>query len=139
MKIIGTISITLALALAAGCGTSGPKLDMNKVAKMYYEQQRTRVYPAIEISNVNDLHVTGSNMHFVVNTHMEPLNIVPRDPTFMETAVPAAKDVILGGLGIMGAAQVMSKMAEQPRTVSPLVVHPDVVQPQVIQVPAGGQ
>lgn len=139
MKIISTISLALSLALAAGCGTSGPKLDMNKIAQMYYEQQRTRVYPAIELTNVNDLHVTGSNMHFVVNTHMEPMNILPRDPTFMETAIPAAKDIVLGGLGIMGAAQVMTKLADQPKTVSPTVVHPEVVQPQVIEVPTAAQ
>jgi hypothetical protein len=139
MKKTTAVALTISLALAAGCGTAGPKLDMNKVARQYYAQQTTRVYPAIEITNVNDLHVSGSNMHFVVNTHMEPLNIVPRDPGVAESLIPAAKDVILGGLGIMGAAQVMSKMAEQPRTVSPLVVHPDVVQPQVIEVPTGGQ
>ena len=139
MKKTTSVALTIRLALAAGCGTAGPKLDMNKVAQQYYAQQTTRVYPAIEITNVNDLHVTGSNMHFVVNTNMEPLNILPRDPTLMETAIPAAKDIVLGGLGIMGASQVMSKMAEQPRTVSPTIVRPAVVQPQVIEVPTAAQ
>ena len=135
MKTFALGWLIVGAGLVAGCASSGPRMDMNRIAQMYYAQQRTRVYPAIEITNVNDLHVSGSNMHFVVNTHMEPVSLIPRDPSALESLVPAAKDIVLGGLGILGATHVMSKMADQPRTVEPTVVRPEVVSPEVVTVP----
>lgn len=135
MKAFALGWLIVVAVLVAGCSSSGPRMDMNRIAEMYYAQQRTRVYPAIEITNVNDLHVSGSNMHFVVNTHMEPVSLIPRDPSALESLVPAAKDIVLGGLGILGATHVMSKMADQPRTVEPAVVRPEVVSPEVVTVP----
>ena len=119
------------VAMASGCASS-PGLDMNKVAQLYYAQQSTRVYKAYEITGVDKIE--GHNMTFTVNTHMEPLNILPRDPTWMESVMPTLGSVATFGLGAMAAQTAFKEIGKTPKTVEQPA--PLVVKPEVVMVPA---
>ena len=126
----------IAASLLAGCAATGDKqLDMNKLAQMYYGQQTTRQYPSFRVTGANDIHFSGSNMNFEVNTHMEPLNMIPRDPGLASVLIPELAKAAVAGVGIYTAGEVMKGMTQQPRTVDPVIVRPEVVQPQVVTVP----
>ena len=121
------------ITAATGCSTkNAPALDMNKVAEMFYHQQETRVYKAFEITGVN--RIEGSNMTITVQTHMEPMTLIPRDPGFLETLIPTAGNVLQFGLGAWAANTAFKELGRAPKTVEQPA--PLVVRPEVVQVPA---
>lgn len=127
------ISFVLLAGLLTGCAATGDKqLDMNKLAQLYYGQQQTRQYPSFRVTGANDIHFAGSNMNFEVNTHMEPLNMIPRDPGLASVLIPELARAAVAGVGIYTAGEVMKGLSQQPRTVDPVVVRPEVVNPVIV-------
>lgn len=121
------------LLLATGCATNAaPALDMNKVAEMFYRQQETRVYKAFEITGVN--RIEGSNMTITVQTHMEPMSLIPRDPGFLEALIPTAGNVLQFGLGAWAANTAFKELGRAPKTVEQPA--PMIVRPEIVTVPA---
>ncbi len=125
--------ICLCLAvLAAGCASNKP-LDMNKVAKLFYEQQRST--KLLELGNVSEFTLRGTNMTIAVSTELQPLSILPRDPSTVQSIAETAGRVAVAGVGIYTAGAVMSKLADQPQVISQQVVSPEIVRPEIVRVP----
>jgi len=116
-------AILCAVALC-GCGTTKP-LDMNQVANKYYAQERA--IKSLEMTNVSEFRVTGTNMNITIANELQPLSIMPRDPSVASELIQTAGRTIVAGVGIVTAGQVMNKLAERPTTVQPTVVRPEGV------------
>lgn len=136
MKITKLMMLAVAgvyLTLCAGCGTTGPAMDVNKLGMAYYSQPNNTELVSIKGSNLS-VSITGAS-EIKLSTAVPPKSIIPRDPSFLQTAIPALVQGAVAGVGIYTAGKVMETMAAQPRTVDPLVVHPQVVEPEVIFAP----
>ena len=125
---------SLAALLLAGCAATGDKqMDVNKLGLAYYNQPNNTELVSIKGTNLA-LSITGAN-EIKLSTAVPAKSIIPRDPAFLQTAIPAVVQGAVAGVGIYTAGQVMQKMATQPRTVDPVVVRPEVVQPTIVPVP----
>ena len=112
------------VVLVSGCASTKP-LDMNLVAKQFYSQQRSA--KLMEMQNVSEFSIKGSNMTIAISTELQPLSLIPRDPSTLQALAETAGRVLVSGAGIYTAGQVMSKMAEQPQVISQQVVRPEVI------------
>ena len=124
-KLLFTIPL---IALAVGCTSTKP-LDMNRVAHQFYNQQRSA--KLLEMQNVSEFTIKGTNMTIAISTELQPLSIIPRDPSTLQALAETAGRVLVSGAGIYTAGQVMSKLADKPQVISQ-----QVVKPEVITVPA---
>ena len=134
MNTIRVASILALLALA-GCASPGDGLARSDLLKTFYGQQRT--YKAVSLTGANDIHISGENMKFELDSPLSPLSVIPNDPNTALAVGTMAKDALLGGLGIYVAGQAIDKALDTPRTVNPQVVRPEVVQPNIVTVPSG--
>ena len=116
--------LLIPVVLAAGCASTKP-LDMNQVAKMYYGQERSA--RLLEMENVSEFSIKGSNMTVAISTELQPLSILPRDPSTAQAIAETAGRVLVSGVGIVTAGQVMEKLSERPQVISQQVVRPEVV------------
>ena len=109
-----------------GCTSNGPTVDMNRVMENFYSQQRS--CKSLTLTGVSDLQLRGSNITLAVESPLPALSAMPSDPNRTLMLMDAAKNIVLGGLGIWA----LKDMATQKPTViqqpAPLVVHPDVIQ-----------
>jgi hypothetical protein len=115
---------TAVLSLASGCGTTKP-VDVDQMAKIFYGQQRD--YATVRVTGLDELSMKGSNMTIELRAPHNPLSIIPKDPSVAMTMFSVAKDIVLGGMGIFYAADVMNNLAARPQVVSQQVVQPDVI------------
>ena len=128
--------------LSGGCATANGVKTAEQARKAYESfigQRRTYEAFAIEGSNVT-FSITGAN-RIVMQAPHEPLHAMPQDPDTAMRLFDAAKNTILGGLGIYTMGKIATQgptIVQQPDPVivSPEVVQAQVVQPQVVQVPA---
>jgi len=68
------LALLLVLVMMGGCGFVGTgNFDANQMLKYYYEQQRT--YKPVEISGVQGLQLTGTNLTFTVNAPLELMSV----------------------------------------------------------------
>jgi hypothetical protein len=116
------------IVVAAGCTSTKP-LDMNLVAQQFYSQERSA--KLLEMQNVSEFTIKGTNMTIAISTELQPLSIIPRDPSTIQALAETAGRVLVSGAGIYTAGQVMSKLADKPQVISQ-----QVVKPEVITVPA---
>lgn len=112
------------IVLAAGCASTKP-LDMNQVAKEFYTQQRSA--KLLEMQNVSEFCIKGTNMTIAISTELQPLSLMPRDPSTVQALAETAGRVLVAGAGIVVAGDVMSKLSERPQVISQQVVRPEVV------------
>ena len=119
------------MLMLVGCTNPKP-LDMNQVAKDYYNQPR--LMPAFKVTNVDEWTMKGKGMTVEMNQPYQPLNIVPRDPTWMESVLPTIGSVATFGIGAWAASQAFDAISAQPRVVEQPA--PMIVRPEVITVPA---
>ena len=112
------------IALAAGCTSTKP-LDMNRVAQQFYNQQRSA--KLLEMQNVSEFTIKGTNMTIAISTELQPLSIIPRDPSTIQVLAETAGRVLVSGAGIYTAGQVMSKLSDRPQVISQQVVRPEVI------------
>ena len=120
-KMLMVISLVL---LASGCTSTKP-LDMNLVAKQFYGQQRSA--KLMEMQNVSEFSIKGSNMTIAISTELQPLTMMPRDPSTLQSLAETAGRVLVSGVGIYTAGEVMSKLADRPQVISQQVVKPEVI------------
>lgn len=121
--LFGTILFGM---LGAGCSTA-PSYDASvlQMAQEFYGQ--ARVYQPVSITGVNDMHLQGSNMSFVVQGTLDPLSIIPKDPGVATTFIQSAERALEFGLGIYTGGEVMKKLADRPTVVPAQVVNPVIV------------
>ncbi len=116
------------IGFCGGCATTGG--DVSKVPEQFYGQDR--YFTFFEVNNLCEFTLKGSNMTVKLSAPLDPLSMLPRDPNVAMQAFAVAKDILLGGMGIYYAADVMGKLTERPQ-----VITQQVVRPEVVQVPAG--
>ena len=118
------IAVMPLIVLAAGCASTKP-LDMNQVAKQFYTQQRSA--KLLEMENVSEFTIRGTNMTIAISTELQPLSLIPRDPSTVQALAETAGRVLVAGAGIITAGDVMSKLADRPQVISQQVVRPEVI------------
>ena len=126
-RMLMVISLVL---LASGCANTKP-LDMNLVAQQFYGQQRSA--KLLEMQHVSEFSIKGSNMTIAISTELQPLSLMPRDPSTVQALAETAGRVLVAGAGIYTAGEVMSKLADRPQVISQ-----QVVKPEIVTIPASG-
>lgn len=89
MKRLVLLSVTV-VAFMTGCGTFGPTGEQTKAMKEGYKAwvEQPRYISPVEADGTNmtvTVSVTGAH-HFALNSAVDPLPMLPRDPTMWEEA-----------------------------------------------------
>jgi len=131
MNIIHKLfSLSCAGMLAGGCATTEKVMDASY--GKYIDQER--VYNAVRLVNVDEVTIRGQGMEIALEAPLNPLSVRAADPNVALQTIETLGRVAVAGAGIYQAGSVMKTMAQQPKTVDPVVV-----QPQVVEVPGATQ
>lgn len=116
--------LVLAAVVLSGCASmQGVKLDANKIALAYYNQNRT--YNPVEISGVQSVTLSaaeGQTISVVLTSQLEPLSIYPRDPSTLAQLMDGLWKVgTVVGSTIVGT-ELVQGLSAAPKTVDPVIV-----------------
>jgi hypothetical protein len=130
-KILRVLLVLLVpCCLFSGCAT-GPALDINKMAEMYYTQQKTAEMITLRWSGKGRFTIEAENLEFSMAAPVAPLSIIPQNPSTAQAVLSTAKDVLLMGAGIWTMHDLGMALARRPQ-----VVDQQIVRPEIITVPA---
>lgn len=124
------LCVLLVPCFLSGCA-SAPALDINKMAEMYYTQQKTAEMITLRWSGKGKFIIEAENLEFSMAAPVAPLSIIPQNPSTAQAAFQTAKDILLMGAGIWTMHDLGMALAARPQ-----VVDQQVVRPEIITVPA---